>query len=157
MVPILLQCKRKWTRVSATGLGVSRISPTELNPMNGYEIFEQWMGGSNDAFAPLFSLGKITADTMESVARRNYDVAGDCFDLGLSQLKVFTAGTDVAKLGAEESRLAQVFGDKFKAHADAYVRIAADAGEAYGAWTASLVETAKQSVTPKTAVKAKKG
>jgi hypothetical protein len=112
--------------------------------MNGYEIFEQWMGDSNDAFAPLLSLGKITADTIESVARRNYNVAGDYFDLGLSQLKLLTAGNDVAKLGTEESRLANEFGNKFKAHADAYVRIAADAGEAYGAWTASLVETAKQ-------------
>ena len=124
--------------------------------MNGYEIFEQWMGDSNDAFAPLLSLGKITADTIESVARRNYDMAGDYFDLGLSQLKVLTAGNDVAKLGAEESRLAKEFGNKFKAHADAYVRIAADAGEAYGAWTASLVETAKEAVTPKTVARAKK-
>ena len=74
--------------------------------MNGYEIFEQWMGDSNDAFAPLLSLGKITADTIESVARRNYNVAGDYFDLGLSQLKLLTAGNDVAKLGTEESRLA---------------------------------------------------
>ena len=124
--------------------------------MNGYEMFEQWMGGSNDAFAPLLSLGKITADTIESVARRNYDVAGDCFDLGLSQLKVLTAGNDVAMLGAEESRLAKEFGNKFKAHADAYVRIAADAGEAYSAWTASFVETAQQAVTPKTVAKSKK-
>jgi len=124
--------------------------------MNGYEIFEQWMGGRNDAFAPLFSLGKITAETVESVARRNYDMAGDCFDFGLSQMKVFAGGHDVAQFGAEESRLAKEFGDKFKAHADAYLRIAADAGEAYGVWTASLVDTAKQTVTPKSGVKSKK-
>jgi hypothetical protein len=124
--------------------------------MNGYEIFEQWMGGHNDAFAPLFSLGKITAETVESLARRNYDVAGDCFDLGLSQMRVFTAGHDVAQLGAEESRLAKEFGDKFKAHADAYVRIAAGAGEQYSAWTTSFADNAKQTVTPTTGVKSKR-
>jgi hypothetical protein len=78
--------------------------------MNGYEIFEQWMGGHNDAlapFAPMFMLGKVTAGTIESVARRNYDLAGDCFDLGLSQMKVFAGGHDVAQFGAEESRLAK--------------------------------------------------
>ena len=123
--------------------------------MNGYDIFEQWMGGRQDAFAPLFSLGRITADTVESIARRNQEFAGDCFDLGLSQLKAFTAGHDVVELGAEEMRLANEFGEKVKTHADACVRIAADAGEAYSAWTASLVESAKQTVAPKaTAAKA---
>lgn len=124
--------------------------------MNGYEMFEQWMGGRNEAFAPFLSLGKITADAVESIARRNYDVASDYFDLGLSQMKVLTAGNDLVQLGTEESRLAKEFGNKFKAHADAYVRIASDAGEAYGVWTASLVETTKQSVAPKAGVKATK-
>jgi hypothetical protein len=116
--------------------------------MNGYEFFEQWLGGRNEAFAPMFGLGKITAETIESVARRNYDVAGDYFDLGMSQLKVLTASADIAQLGAEESRLATEFGNKFKAHAEAYVRIAADAAESYSAWSASLVESAKHAVAP---------
>lgn len=118
--------------------------------MNGYEFFEQWFGGRNEAFAPAFDLGKITAETIESVARRNYEVAGDCFDLGLNQLKAVTSSTDLMQLGAEESRLANEFGNKFKAHADAYVRIAADAAESYQAWTASLVESTKLAVAPKT-------
>ena len=118
--------------------------------MNGYEFYEQWFGGRHEAFAPVFDLGKITADTVESIARRNYEVAGDYFDLGLSQLKAVTATTDIAQLGAEESRLATEFGNKFKAHAEAYVRIAADAAESYSTWTASLVENAKQAVAPKT-------
>jgi hypothetical protein len=124
--------------------------------MNGYEIFEQWMGGRNDAFVPMFALSKITAETIESVARRNYDMAGDYFDLGLNQLKVLTGGHDVAQFGAEESRLAKEFGGRFKAHADAYLRIAADAGEAYSACMTSLVETTKQTVTPKSGVKSKR-
>jgi len=122
--------------------------------MNGYEFFEQWFGGRNEAFAPMFDLGKITAETFESVARRNYDVAADYFDLGVSQLKAVTASTDIAQLGAEESRLANEFGNKFKAHAEAYMRIAAEAAESYSAWTASFVETAKHAAAQKPAVAA---
>lgn len=119
--------------------------------MNGYEFFEQWFGGRNEAFAPMVDLGKITAGTIESVARRNYDFAGDCFDLGMSQLKAMTATADIAQLGAEESRLAMEFGSKFKAHAEAYMRIAAEAAESYSAWTSSLVENAKYATAPKAA------
>ena len=125
--------------------------------MNGFDMFEQWMGGrQQDAFEPLFALGRITADTVESIARRNQEIAGDCFDLGVSQLKVFTAGHDVAELGAEGMRLASEFGEKMKTHADGFARIAVDAGEAYSAWTASFVESAKQNVAPK-AIVAKAG
>lgn len=119
--------------------------------MHTYEIFEQWMGGRNDA---LIELGRITTDTVESVARRNYDVAGDCFELGLSQLKAFGAGNDFAKLSAEETRLANDFGNRMKAHAEAYARIAAEAGEAYAAWTASLTDVARKTAEPKPAPKA---
>ena len=119
--------------------------------MNGYEFFEQWFGGRNEAFAPVFNLGKITADTVESIARRNYDLAGDYFELGMSQLRVMTATADIAQLGVEESRLATEFGNKFKAHAEAYARIATDAAESYSAWTASLVESTKQAATAKAA------
>src|SRR5215813_4497468 len=142
-ISLALQEKRPYIAPHRESPDFPLVLSAELNPMNGYEMFEQWMGDRNDAFAPLFSLGKITAETIESVARRNYDVAGDCFDLGLNQMKVFAGGHDLALLGAEESRLAKEFGDKFKAHADAYLRIAADAGEAYSAWTTSLVDTAK--------------
>ena len=120
--------------------------------MNGFDMFEQWMGGRQDAFQPVFAFGRITADTVESIARRNQEIAGDYFDLGVSQLKAFTAGHDVAELGAEEMRLANEFGEKMKTHADAFVRIAVDAGEAYSAWTASFVESAKQNVAPKATV-----
>jgi Phasin protein len=124
--------------------------------MNTYEIFEQFAGGQSDAFAPFIELNKVAAETFESVARRNYELAGDCFDLGLSQLKVLTAAKDVAQFSAEESRLAKEFADKVKAHTEGYLRIAADAGEAYSAWTSTLVDTAKQAVTPKAAPKAAK-
>jgi hypothetical protein len=115
-------------------------------------MFEQWMGDRQDAFAPLFAFGRITAETVESIARRNQEIVGDCFDLGLSQLKAFTSGHDVAELGAEEMRLANAFGEKMKTHADAFVRIAADAGEAYSAWTVSLFETARETAAPKATV-----
>jgi hypothetical protein len=115
-------------------------------------MFEQWMGGRQETFEPFFALGRITADTVESIARRNQEIASDCFDLGVSHLKALTAGHDVAELGAEEMRLVNAFGEKMKTHADAFVRIAADAGEAYSAWTASFVETAKQNAAPKATV-----
>jgi Phasin protein len=124
--------------------------------MNTYEIFEQWTGGQSDAFAPFLELNKVAAETFESVARRNYELAGDYFDLGLSQMKVLTAAKDVGQFSAEESRLAKEFADKFKAHTEAYLRIAADAGEAYSAWTATLSDTARQVVTPKSATKSAK-
>ena len=120
--------------------------------MNGFDMFEQWMGGRQYAFEPFFALGRITADTVETIARRNQEIAGDYFDLGLSQLRVFTTGHDIAELGAEEMRLANQFGEKMKTHADAFVRIAAETGEAYSAWTASFVESAKQNVAPRAAV-----
>ena len=124
--------------------------------MNTYEIFEQFTGGQSEAFTPFLELNKVAAETFESVARRNYEFAGDCFDLGLSQLKALTAAKDVGQFSAEESRLAKEFADKFKAHTEAYLRIASDAGEAYSAWTATLADTAKQAVTPKTAIKTAK-
>ena len=120
--------------------------------MNGFDMFEQWMGGRQDTFEPFFALGRITADTFETIARRNQEIAGDCVNLGVSQLKAFTAGHDIVELGAEEMRLANQFGEKMKTHADAFVRIATDAGEAYSMWTASVVDSAKQTVAPKATV-----
>ena len=124
--------------------------------MNTYDIFEQWSGGQSEAFAPFIVLNKVATETLESVARRNYEFAGDCFDLGLSQIKAVTAAKDPMQFGAEEQRLAKEFADKVKAHTEAYLRIAADAGEAYSAWTLTLVDTAKQAVTPKSAPKTAK-
>jgi hypothetical protein len=120
--------------------------------MNTFELFEKWAGDRNEGFAPAFALGRMTADTMESIARRNFDVASDCFDFGLSHVKALTAG-DLAHLGAEEMRLATDLGEKLKTHADAYVRIAMDAGQAWAEWTTTLGETVKPVVTPKADVK----
>jgi hypothetical protein len=120
--------------------------------MYTFETLEQWADDRRGSLAPLFQLGKITAGAVESVARRNYDVAGDCFDLGMSQFKVLSAARDLGQVGAEEARLAAEFGDKLKGHAEAYVRIAAEAAEAYSAWATGLVDVARQAAAPGTVV-----
>jgi hypothetical protein len=121
--------------------------------MYTYESFEKWMGGEgNEALVPMFALGKITMETAESIARRHYELATDCFDLGVGHLKALAAG-DLAQLGTQEMRLASEFGGKLKAHADGYARIAMNAGEAYSTWAASLADSVKQTAAPKATVK----
>jgi hypothetical protein len=122
--------------------------------MYTFESFEKLMD-TNQAFAPLFGLGKIAVETAESVARRNYELAGDCFELGLGHLKALASG-DLTKLPTEELRLATEFGEKVKAHADGYFRIAADASEAWSAWAASLTDTVKQTAAPKASARTTK-
>ncbi len=114
--------------------------------------FESVIEQSRKALGRVVELGELTAKTVEELARRQFDVAGDYVDFQMQQLQLLGEARDFGDLTevmGNQTRLATEFGGKVKEYAEGVAKTAAEAQKAYADWATTAFQVPAAAAAPK--------
>jgi len=95
------------------------------------------------SFAPLSRFNTVAAQTLEKVARYQYEVTGDYMNFGIEQLHAATQAKDLAELAGKQTELVNGLIEKLTKRSQDLTKIAAEAQAQYTKWfEESAAETA---------------
>jgi phasin family protein len=103
-----------------------------------FDDFSAYTDFAKRSFAPATRLNETVAGNLESLARFQYDLAGDFMQLAIDQMQATVKARDLGTLVARQSEIASKFVERTTQRQQAFARIATEAQ----ASVARLVEEA---------------
>lgn len=100
------------------------MTPRTLDPATLLASFQ-------DAFAPLARFQQEGIKQVETFARHQFAVAGDCLDWSIAQARAASAATSPAGFFGKQAELNGRFGEQLRARGEELTKIANDARDSF--------------------------
>jgi len=92
-----------------------------------FDDFSAYTDFAKRAFAPATRLNETVAGNFESLARFQYELAGDFMQLAIEQMQATVKAKDLGTLVARQSEIASKFVEKQTQRQQAFAKMATDA------------------------------
>ena len=99
--------------------------------MTDKDPFAPFFAFNEGALAPLNQLTKLGAETIEQVARYQYDLAGDLLEAGIEQVNLLSRADKPEELFQAEMDLGQALGKKLGKRSEALLKLATETQQRY--------------------------